>query len=90
MPSRPSIDSGLIRAVNRDIASPARAASAMPRVSRSRVATPATSGISTYRPTDSISVVHGTSMSVTPSSRATIGANAKIMITSLSATWASV
>ena len=40
-----------------------------------------------YSPTESSSVDHGTVIEEMPSSKATIGANAKTMIRSLSATW---
>ena len=43
-----------------------------------------------YRMTDRNNVVHGTVIDDRPSSSPTMGANAKTMIVSLSATWVSV
>ena len=72
--SRPKMDKGLIRDVKVPTAASATAALAARRAISIRVMTPAASGITTYRTTDRTSVSHGTVMSVTPSSRATIGA----------------
>ena len=43
---------------------------------------PALSGITTYKTTEISNVSHGTTILVTPSNRAAIGANANIMIMS--------
>ena len=47
-------------------------------------------GTTIYNITEISSVAHGTVIEATPSNRPTSGANAKIMMTSLSATWLSV
>ena len=57
-----------------------------PRVSQRRQSAAAITGSTIYRTTDSSSVSQGTVMEAMPSSRATIGAKAKTMITSFSAT----
>ena len=48
------------------------------------------SGTMMYRPTDSSRVAQGTVIAETPSSRATIGANANTITASFRATWLSV
>ena len=81
---RPMIDQGLSRATNGPTASRER------RNSTWRVATPASSGSTTYSTVDSSSVCHGTLRSVTPSRNAAIGANATTMIRSFTDTCTSV
>ena len=51
-------------------------------LNRVRVDIPASNGTTTYKTTDKIKVDQGTTTSVTPSKRATIGANANTIITS--------
>ena len=90
MVNKPSMDKGFSLALNLAISTSRACALAALAPSLTRVAIPATRGITIYKTTESSNVVHGTSMSVIPSKKATIGAKAKIMITSFNATWTSV
>src|SRR5690606_39153121 len=81
---RPTTDHGLSRPTNSATAAGER------RSSMWRVATPASSGSTTYSTVDSSSVCHGTLRSVTPSRNAAIGANATTMIRSFTDTCTSV
>ena len=83
--SRPMTEAGLIRAMK--VSTAARPPLA---ISKRRARTPAISGMTTYRPTESSSVSQGTEISATPSRSATMGAKANTITASFTPTCASV
>ena len=73
------------------LGSDAASNAACPRFSSSvRQACASITGMTMYSTTEVNSVSHGTTIADSPSSRPTMGAKAKIMMASLSATWVSV